>query len=63
MLVSSTEGARDLKEVCKFGYDGQAKGREWASRPTSTPNPRTNEQTNKQRIKYDFIKIFVPLCG
>ena len=39
MLVNSTEGACDLKEHCKYGYDLQAKGREWASRPTLTPNP------------------------
>ena len=28
------------------GYNRQAKGRKWASRPTSTPNPRTYKQTN-----------------
>ena len=44
MLVNRTEGARDLREFCKYGYDCQAKGREWASRPTSTPSPKTNKQ-------------------
>jgi hypothetical protein len=33
-----------IKKFCKDGYDRQAKEREWASRPTSTPNPRTNKQ-------------------
>ena len=44
MLVNSTEGARDLKELSKYGYDCEAKEQEWASRPTLTPNPRTNKQ-------------------
>ena len=28
MLFNSTEGARDLRELCKYGYDCQTKGKE-----------------------------------
>ena len=47
MLINSAEGAHDLRELYKYDYDHHAKGQEWASRPTSTPNPRTNKQTIK----------------
>ena len=30
MLIKSTEGARDLRELCKYDYDNQAKRRDWA---------------------------------
>ena len=45
-FLISTEGAQDLEELCKYGYDHKAKGREWDSHPTSSPNPRTNKQFN-----------------
>ena len=28
MPFNSTEGARDLRKLCKYGYDHQAEGRE-----------------------------------
>ena len=39
MLRISTEGAHDPGELCKYGYDRQAKEREWVL---------TLKQTNKQ---------------
>ena len=44
MLIKSTEGARDLRELCKYGYDHQAKRQQCVSWPSSTSNPRTNKQ-------------------
>ena len=44
ILFNSTEGADDLRELCKCGYDHQAKEREWVPWLTSSPNPRTNKQ-------------------
>ena len=46
MPNNSTEEAHDPRELCKYYYDRQAKGREWGP----GPNPRTNKQTNKQTI-------------
>ena len=39
----SKEGVQEFREFFKYSYDCQAKRREWASWPTSTPNPRTNK--------------------
>ena len=50
ILFNSTEGALDLRELFKYGYDRQAKGREGAPQLTSTPNPRTNKQTTTESI-------------
>ena len=50
MLFNSTKGALDLRELCEYGYDHQAKGQEWASRPTSTPNPRRNKHVSDKLV-------------
>ena len=50
------EGAHDLGELCKYGYNCKANGREWGSHLSSSPNPRTN----KQQINVDFPQPQTP---
>ena len=43
----STEGAHDPGELCKYGYNYQAKGESEPRGSHLNPNPRTNKQTNR----------------
>ena len=52
MLLISTEGAHDPKELCKYGYDCQAKGENESRGSHLSPNPRTNKQANKHYSAY-----------
>ena len=48
----STEGANDTGELCKYGYDRQAKGESESRGSHLNPNPRTNKQTPKHRLGF-----------
>ena len=57
MLRLSTEGAHNPKELCKYNYYRQAKGRERDPGLTSSPNPRTNnEQFRTKSVKKKSAK-------
>jgi hypothetical protein len=43
----SMEGAHNPGELCKYGYDRQAKG-EWASWHTPNPNPQNKQKSSNE---------------
>ena len=61
MLRISTERANHPKELRKYDYYRQAKGRERDPGPTSSPNPRPNNQQSRTKsVRKKRKKVGMP---
>ena len=55
----STEGAHDPGELCRYGYNRQAKGESESRGSHLNPNPRTNKATRKIGTEKLTLLIYI----